>query len=363
MGKLKHKTVIHIDMDAFFAAIEQRDRPEIRNKPVIVGGSPERRGVVSTCSYEARKYGVHSAMPTRTALRLCPAAVLISPNHRKYSAVSRQIREIFHEVTDLVEPVSIDEAYLDVTTNKLEGVSGREIAEYIRRRIRKQTALTCSAGVAPNKFLAKTASDFQKPDGLTIISEKEASLFLDQLPIRKFHGIGSVTADRLESMNIRTGADLRQLDVETLQLLFGKVGLFYYHIVRGVDDRKVEPAGAPKSISREITLPEDCSDVMQLRILVRALARKTARRAAAAGCSGSNITLKIKYGDFQTVTRTMTLESPTADGGIIGDHAVELLKKTSAGLRPVRLAGVGLSALVPTGAILPEQLRLPFKDF
>lgn len=363
MGKLKHKTVIHIDMDAFFASIEERDRPEIRNKPVIVGGSPERRGVVSTCSYAARKYGVHSAMPTRTALRLCPQAVLISPNHRKYSAVSRQIREIFHEVTDLVEPVSIDEAYLDVTTHKLETDSAGEIAEYIRRRIREKTSLSCSAGVAPNKFLAKTASDYQKPDGLTVISENEANRFLDKLPIRKFHGIGSVTADRLESMNIRTGEDLRQLDVETLQLLFGKVGLFYYHIVRGIDDRKVEPAGDPKSISREITLSEDCSDVMQLRILIRTLARKTARRAVAAGFSGSNITLKIKYDNFQTVTRTITLENPTNDGSIIGNHAVELLKKTSAGLRPVRLAGVGLGALVPTGAILPEQLRLPFKDF
>lgn len=362
MGTLTHKTIIHIDMDAFFASIEQRDRSELRNKPVIVGGSPKRRGVVSTCSYEARKYGVHSAMPTRTALRLCPSAILIRPNHRKYCAVSARIREIFHEVTDLVEPVSIDEAYLDVTRHKLSCGSAREVAEYIRRRIKETTGLTCSAGVAPNKFLAKTASDFKKPDGLTLISKEEAATFLDKLPVRKFHGIGSVTADRLESINIKTGADLRQLDPETLQLLFGKAGLFYYSIVRGIDERQVEVSSEPKSISREITLLEDCSDVMQLRILIRALARKTARRAAAQGYCGFNVTLKIKYDDFQTVTRTVTLDSPVLDGEEIGDHAVELLKKTSAGIRPVRLAGVGLGALVPLDMPLEEQMKLPFKD-
>ena len=240
--------------------------------------------------------------------------------------------------------------------------SGREIAEYIRSRIRERTGLTCSAGVAGNKFLAKTASDFQKPNGLTVITPEEADFFLERLPIRKFHGIGSVTADRLESINVRTGADLKKLDLETLQILFGKVGIFYYHIVRGIDDRKVESAGDPKSISREITLLQDCSDPRQLRILVRTLARKTARRAAAQGWAGFNITLKIKYADFQTVTRTVTLSHPTSDGEIIGAHAVELLKKTSAGVRPVRLAGVGLGALHPIDQPLPEQPPLPFKD-
>lgn len=362
MGKLAHKTILHVDMDAFFASIEQRDRPELKGKPVIVGGSPNRRGVVSTCSYEARKYGIHSAMPTRTALRLCPQAVLIRPNHGKYSAVSHQIREIFHEVTDLVEPVSIDEAYLDITCSKIEASGGREIAEYIRSRIREVTGLTCSAGVAGNKFLAKTASDHHKPDGLTVIQPEEADLFLEKLPIRKFHGIGSVTADRLESINVKNGADLKKLDLETLQLLFGKAGTFYYHIVRGIDDRKVAAAGDPKSISREITLLQDCNDPRQLRILIRALARKTARRAAAEGWCGFNITLKIKYSDFQTVTRTVTLEHPTADGEIIGAHAVELLKKTAAGVRSVRLAGVGLGALHPLNAPLAEQPHLPFKD-
>ena len=362
MGKLAHKTILHIDMDAFFASIEERDRPELRGKAVIVGGSPRRRGVVSTCSYEARKYGVHSAMPSRTALRLCPKGILIPPNHRKYSAVSRQIREVFHSVTDLVEPVSIDEAYLDITHHKLEYTSAEEIARFIKAGIRNATGLSCSAGVAPNKFLAKIASDFHKPDGLTLITPHEAEAFLDSLPIRKFHGIGSVTADRLESMNIRTGADLKKMDLETLQLLFGKVGGFYYHIVRGIDDRKVEVGNEPKSISSEITLPEDCSDPRQLRILIRALARKTARRALLKGYAGLNVTLKIKYADFQTVTRTETLSRPTVNGETIGEHAVELLKKTSAGIRPVRLAGVGLGALQSLSAPGPEQLQLPFKD-
>lgn len=362
MGQLAHKTVLHIDMDAFFASIEERDRPELRGKAVIVGGSPERRGVVSTCSYEARKYGVHSAMPSRTALRLCPKGVLIRPNHRKYSAVSRQIREVFNLVTDVVEPVSIDEAYLDISNHKLELSTAEEIALFIKRKIFEKTSLTCSAGVAPNKFLAKIASDFHKPDGLTVIEPEKAAVFLDELPIRKFHGIGKVTADRLESMNIKTGADLKKMELETLQLLFGKSGEFYYYIVRGVDDRRVESGGEPKSISKEITLLEDCSDPRRLRILVRALARKTARRALLKGYAGLNVTLKIKYSDFQTVTRTVTLETPTVSGEVIGNHAVELLKKTSAGLRPVRLAGVGLGALQLLGAPRQEQLKLPFKD-
>ncbi|MBR2373740.1 MAG: DNA polymerase IV [Lentisphaeria bacterium] len=362
MGKFERKTIIHIDMDAFFASIEQRDRPELQGKPVIVGGSPEHRGVVSTCSYEARSYGVHSAMPTRSALRLCPQGILIRPNHRKYTGVSRKIRAVFHEVSDLVEPVSIDEAYLDVTNPKLPFASGRETAEYIRKRIKEETQLTCSAGVAGNKFLAKTASDFRKPDGLTVIEPEDAEEFLAQLPIRKFHGIGKVSADRLESMNIHTGADLRKLDIEILQTLFGKIGEFYYYIVRGIDDRKVETENEPKSISREITLDEDCSDIRQLRIILRTLARKVARRAAAHGYSGFNVTLKIKYADFQTVTRSVSRDIPFFKGEEIGECAVELLKKTSAGIRPVRLVGVGLTTLLKKDSTLNIQQRLPFKD-
>ena len=350
-------------MDAFFASIEQRDRPDLRGVPVIVGGSPDHRGVVATCSYEARRFGVRSAMAARTALRLCPSAVLIRPNHRKYIAVSRQVRNILNEVSDLVEPVSIDEAYLDLRSNKLNFDSGRAAAEYIRARVKAETGLTCSAGVAPNKFLAKTASDFRKPDGLTVIEQSEAEPFLDALPIKKFHGIGQVTAARLESMNIRTGADLRKLDLETLRLLFGKMGDFYYNIVRGMDDRRVEPESAPKSISREITLDEDCSDLRELRIMVRTLARKVARRARNKGFAGHSVTLKIKYADFQSITRSVSREDlPFTGGPEIGDYAVELLRKTAAGVRSVRLVGVGLGALRPLDAPVEEQPRLPFRD-
>ena len=350
-------------MDAFFASIEQRDRPDLRGVPVIVGGSPDHRGVVATCSYEARRFGVRSAMAARTALRLCPSAVLIRPNHRKYIAVSRQVRNILNEVSDLVEPVSIDEAYLDLRSNKLNFDSGRAAAEYIRARVKAETGLTCSAGVAPNKFLAKTASDFRKPDGLTVIEQGEAESFLDALPIKKFHGIGQVTAARLESMNIRTGADLRKLDLETLRLLFGKTGDFYYKIVRGIDDRRVETESDPKSISREITLDEDCSDLRELRIMVRTLARKVARRARNKGFVGHSVTLKIKYADFQSITRSVSRDDlPFRSGPEIGDYAVELLRKTAAGIRPVRLVGVGLGALRPLSAPVEEQPRLPFKD-
>ena len=350
-------------MDAFFASIEQRDRPDLQGCPVIVGGSPDHRGVVATCSYEARRFGVRSAMATRTALRLCPGAVLIRPNHRKYAAVSRQVRAILDEVSDLVEPVSIDEAYLDLRSNKRNFDSGRAAAEYIRARVKAETGLTCSAGVAPNKFLAKTASDFQKPDGLTVIEQSEAEAFLDALPIKKFHGIGQVTAARLESMNIRTGADLRQLDLETLRLLFGKTGDFYYKIVRGIDERRVETESDPKSISREITLDEDCSDLRELRIMIRTLARKVARRARTKGFAGYSVTLKIKYADFQSITRSVSREDlPFTRGPEIGDYAVELLRKTAAGMRPVRLVGVGLGALRPLDAPVEEQPRLPFKD-
>ena len=350
-------------MDAFFASIEQRDRPDLRGLPVIVGGSPDHRGVVATCSYEARRFGVRSAMPTRTALRLCPAAVLIRPNHRKYVGVSRQVRAILNEVSDLVEPVSIDEAYLDLRSNKLNFDSGRAAAEYIRARVKAETGLTCSAGVAPNKFLAKTASDFQKPDGLTVITPEEAERFLDVLPVRDFHGIGPATASRLESMNIRTGADLRKMDLETLRLLFGKMGDFYYKIVRGVDERKVETESEPKSISREITLDEDCSDLREIRIMVRTLARKTARRARNKGYVGCSVTLKIKYADFQSITRSVSREdAPFTDGAEIGDYAVALLRKTAAGIRPVRLVGVGLGALRALGTPADVQPGLPFRD-
>ena len=244
------RKIIHIDMDAFFASIEQRDRPGLRGLPVIVGGSAERRGVVSTCSYEARAFGVHSAMPMRTAQRLCPQAVYLEVDMKKYRNESARIREIFYSVTDLVEPVSIDEAYLDVTENKRSESSATRLARAVQREIFLKTGLTASAGVSYNKFLAKIASDLKKPAGLTVIPPERAMEFLDSLPVGKFHGIGKVSAAKLTGMNIRTGRDLRQLDAATLSALFGKTGLFYYNIVRGIDNRPVEVEDEPKSIGR-----------------------------------------------------------------------------------------------------------------
>ena len=218
------RKIIHIDMDAFFASVEQRDHPELRGKPVIVGGSAAHRGVVSTCSYEARKFGVHSGMPTRTAMRLCPQGVFLDTDFRRYRRVSQQVHRIFREVTDLVEPVSIDEAYLDVTVNKLNEPSAVKIAQYIQNEIFKRTELTASAGVSYNKFLAKIASDYRKPAGLTLVTPDNAEELLNDLPVAKFHGIGQVTAKKLASLNIHTGADLKKLDLSILLAMFGKAG-------------------------------------------------------------------------------------------------------------------------------------------
>lgn len=353
------RKILHIDMDAFFASIEQRDRPELRGRPVLVGGAPQRRGVVSTCSYEARKYGVHSAMPTRTALRLCPEAVLIEPDFRRYSAASQLIREEFFALTDLVETVSIDEAYLDISKRCDTLDEAALIAGELQQRIFEKCQLTASAGVSYNKFLAKCASDFKKPAGLTLITPEAAQEFLDVFPVEKFHGIGKVSARKLRSINVRYGSDLRKLPLETLRHFFGKAGEFYYGIVRGVDDRPVEPVSDLKSISREVTLYEDCTDMRKLRILLRTLARRVARRAEAAGFRGKSVFIKLKYDDFQTVSRSAMMDSPVVSGVLIGDAAVQLLKKTEASHRPVRLIGVGIGNRVEEESI--EQLKLPFR--
>ncbi|MBE6388902.1 MAG: DNA polymerase IV [Lentisphaerae bacterium] len=354
------RKIIHVDMDAFFASVEQLERPELRGKPVIVGGAPQRRGVVSTCSYEARKFGVHSAMPSSTALRLCPQAVFIEPDHRRYQRISKIIRQEFFRLTPLVEPMSIDEAYLDVTDLCPDLDTARQTAEKLQRDIFNAVGLTASAGVSYNKFLAKTASDFRKPAGLTLITPADAPGFLDQLPIEKFYGIGKVGVEKLHAINVRSGRDLKKLSPEILKSLFGKAGIFYYGIVRGVDDRPVELEGDPKSISRELTLPNDCRDLREIRVLLRMLGRKVGRRAAAKDLAGSSVFIKLKYSDFQTVTRSMPLTTPASDGLLIGNMAVKLLAKTAAGSRPVRLVGVGISQLSPAGEIAFEQLKIPF---
>lgn len=356
------RKIIHIDMDAFFASVEQRDRPELRGRAVIVGGSPARRGVVSTCSYEARKSGVHSAMPSATAVRLCPDAVFIEPDHRRYVEESRRVMEILGEVTGIIEQVSIDEAYLDVTENSFGWSSATRIARYIRNAIRTRTGLTASAGVSYNKFLAKVASDYRKPDGLTVIPPEEAEAFLDRLPIEKFHGLGKVASEKLRSMNIRCGADLRKLDLPVLKQLFGKSGAWFYAVVRGIDDRPVETEYDPKSISRETTFDADLADAREMRIVLRTLARKVYRRALRHGVTGRTVNLKVKFADFRTVTRSLGREDVVSSGEQLGELAVELLKKTDAEKRPVRLLGVGISSLQPLGQPVIEQLRLPLME-
>lgn len=353
------RKIIHVDMDAFFASVEQRDRPELRGRPVLVGGAPQRRGVVSTCSYEARRYGIHSAMPTRTALNLCPHAVLIEPDFRRYRAASELIRKEFCKLTALVEPVSIDEAYLDVSCRCDTLEDAEQTAGILQNAIYQVTGLTASAGVSYNKFLAKIASDYRKPAGLTLITPDNTGEILDALPVEKFHGIGKVSAQKLRSINVRTGKDLRKLTPAVLHNLFGKTGLFYYGIVRGIDDRPVELEGDPKSISNEQTLYSDCMDMRELRILLRMLARKVIRRADARKLTGRSVFIKLKYGDFRTVTRSVMPPQPPESGAELGKIAVSLLEKTEAGKIPVRLAGVGLSQLVPVGEFDFEQLDLP----
>ncbi len=349
-------------MDAFFASVEQRNHPEYRGKPLIVAGDPDKRGVVSTCSYEARVFGVHSAMPTRTAMRLCPKGIFIEGDMHTYKEVSNRVFSIFYKYTTKVEPMSIDEAFLDVTEVVTEKQSATEIASLILQDIYNETGLTASAGVSYNKFLAKVASSLRKPAGLSVIKPSGALAFLENLPIEKFYGIGKITAKKLRSMNIKTGKDLKALDLQTLTSHFGKTGAFYFNIVRGIDEREVETESARKSYGRETTLISDITDCAKIRIYIRRLALKVAKYLKNDKLSGRTVTLKLKYADFQTVTRSKSFPKGISDGTAIGEIACKLLDKTEAGKRPVRLIGVSISNFpdetLPQNQI--EQLSLPF---
>ena len=355
------RKIIHIDMDAFFASVEQHDHPELRGLPVIIGGSPEERGVVSTCSYEARAFGVHSAMPASQARRLCPHGIFLPVNYARYKEVSEEIRGIFKDCTDLVEPVSIDEAYLDVTVNHYNIASATRLAQMIQRQIYERTGLTASAGVSYNKFLAKVASDLRKPAGLSVIPPERAQEFLETLPIAKFHGIGKVTAEKFHSMGIRCGADLKKLDLPLLLSLFGKTGEYYYKIVRGDDDRPVEINGERKSVGKENTFPRDLSNQRRIRLEIRELAAQVASRMQRRHLAGKTVTLKVRYSDFQTITRAKSLRTPVDRAGSIATVALQLLKKTEAGIRPVRLLGVTVSNFcTESDRNAPEQLEFDF---
>ena len=359
---MRIRKIIHIDMDAFFAAIEQRDNPRLRGKPVIVGGSPESRGVVSTCSYEARKFGVHSAMPTARAKRLCPDGIFLPVRMDAYKHESKVIRQIFHSCTDLVEPLSVDEAFLDVTANKFDQPSATLTARELQRRIFNATGLTSSAGVSYNKFIAKVASDFHKPAGLTVVPPDEGQDFIDKLPIEKFYGVGKVTAAKFKKLGINNGYDLRQLTQVEIVQQFGKPGLFYYQISRGIDERPVEPEWIRKSLGREVTLQEDLGDrdemlaiIKQLSIRVEALLK----REEIPG--GRTVTLKVRYDDFQSVTRSQSFEHEVSSHGDIYNTAAELMNKTEAGERKVRLLGVTVSNFPPPiPDNTPIQLTFPF---
>lgn len=358
------RKIIHVDMDAFYASVEQRDHPEYRNKPVIVGGSPQGRGVVAAASYEVRKYGVHSAMPAARAAKLCPHAIFVKPRFDVYKEVSDQIREIFFEYTDLVEPLSLDEAYLDVTENHKNLPSATLIAHRIRKQIKEKTELTASAGVSFNKFLAKIASDLDKPDGLSVITPEKAEEFIEQLAIEKFFGVGKATQQKMDSLGIKTGADLKAWDEVDLVKQFGKSGHHYYRIVRGIDNRRVKPNRTRKSIGKERTFSEDISDLEWIRDFLTELSEKISQSMKKLNAAGKTITLKVRYENFETVTRSYTLHHYTDKAGELSEVTLRLLNETEAGTREVRLLGISVSSLnLRKGGVIGEQLEIPFEKF
>lgn len=332
-------------MDAFFASVEQRDNPELRGKPVAVGGSRE-RGVVAAASYEARKYGVHSALASKIAAQRCPHLVFVKPRFEVYKAVSGQIREIFYTYTDLVEPLSLDEAYLDVTENKIGMPSASIIAKEIKARILAETGLTASAGVSFNKFLAKIASDINKPDGFTLVTPDKAAELIAGLAIEKFHGIGKVTAAKMQSMGILTGADLGQRSEEELVRNFGKTGRYYYHIARAQDNREVQPHRLRKSVGSERTFDVDLTEEAEMLERLEYLADEVAKDLERLQATAKTVTLKIKYFDFTLNTRSKTYLSELNSADAIYTIARDLLRTPQLPQYPVRLLGITTSSLL-----------------
>lgn len=339
-----HRKIIHIDMDAFYASVEQRDFPMYKGKPIVVGGLPEGRGgVVATASYEARRFGIKSAMPSKTAQRLCPDAIFVFPRFEVYKAVSRQIRDIFHRYTDIIEPLSLDEAYLDVTTDKQGIGSALEIARLIKYAIQSELQLTASAGVSVNKFIAKIASDMNKPDGLTFIGPSRIEKFMEALAVEKFYGVGKVTAGRMKAMGLHTGADLKKLSEAEMVQHFGKPGKFYYQIVRGIDNREVQPHRETKSISVEDTYQEDLVTMETMEQELKILAERLATRLQRSGFKGRTITVKFKFHDFSLMTRSMSLTAFVNNTTDIQQAAINILHGAPIEGKKIRLLGVGLS--------------------
>ncbi len=344
-GLARQRKIIHVDMDAFYASVEQRDNPELRGKPVAVGGARE-RGVVAAASYEARKFGVRSAMPSVTAKRNCPDLIFVKPRFDVYKAVSLQVRAILAEHTPLIEPVSLDEAYLDVTENPQGIASATEIAEAIRAKIKAETDLTASAGVSYNKFLAKLASDHRKPDGLFVITPSMGAEFVESLPVGKFHGIGPATTARMNAHGIHTGADLRKQSLDFLQRHFGKAGAFYYWISRGVDERPVRADRVRKSVGAETTFFSDLFALGEARDALKPIIEKVWHHCEATGTWGRTVTLKVKYADFHQITRSLTCDVPVGTQAALEQVSYALLEPVFPVQQGIRLLGVTLSSLV-----------------
>jgi DNA polymerase-4 len=348
----KWRVVLHVDLDAYYASIEQRDHPELRGKPVVVGGSPQSRGVVATCSYEARAFGVRSAMPAKTAYRLCPQAIFLPPRFDVYRSVSAQIMAIFKSITPLVEPLSLDEAYLDITSVVSNLQDAELVARTIKQRIKDETGLTASAGVSFNKLLAKLGSDAHKPDGLTLITPEQATAFLDALPIEKFFGVGKVTAAALREHGILTGADLRQMSEERLRELLGSRGSLLYRHVRAEDERPVEPVRERKSIGKEITLELDIADRGQMEAILADLAEQVERRLTDLKLEARTLSLKVRWSDFQLITRSTSRAQGFRQAHEMLPVLHTLLFQLGNQKRAVRLLGVSVSNLLPARSAL-----------
>lgn len=351
------RKILHIDMDAFFAAVEQRDDPALRGKAIAVGGGGP-RGVVMTASYEARRFGVGSAMPGGQALRRCPHIVFVRARMDVYREVSQHIRAIFARYTDLIEPLSLDEAYLDVTTPLTGPAPATELARAIKADILAETGLTATAGVSFTKFLAKIASGLNKPDGLTVITPDKAGAFVEALPVERFHGVGPVTARRMHAQGIRTGADLLARTEAELERAFGRAGSHYWRLVRLIDDRPVQPDRQRKSIGAERTFNEDLTDPDAMRATLEPIAAKLAERMASAGTSGRTVTLKIKHADFTIHTRSHSQIGGVATADALMAIAAFLLMRPAVPAKPVRLLGLSVANLVTTDVLAPGQLRL-----
>jgi DNA polymerase IV len=356
------RRILHLDMDAFYASVEQRDDPSLRGKPLAVGGRPEGRGVVAAASYEARAFGVFSAMPMSRAVRLCPSLVIVRPDFARYKAASTAVFSIFREVTPLVEPLSLDEAYLDVTDNAWGETLGTTVARRLKDRIRADTGLTASAGVAPNKFLAKIASGWKKPDGLTVISPDRVEPFLQQLPVGALWGVGPVTEQKLRARGIERLVDVRTAELQILRDTVGSLADWLRQLANGVDERPVSPNREAKSSGSESTYPEDLTSLETIRKEVAELAGHAIAWLDRRQMFARTVTLKVRYEDFTTITRSHTAP-PTRDEADLIARAVRLLDKTDAGRRPVRLLGVSVHNFrgdQQPAANLPD--RLPFDD-